>query len=84
MNDKKRLRRIIEGDKYLLKSGDIVTWSYRHHLNKKSSFINTKTGVFLRSIPSRSKPDEWWFPMCLVHFEGNKNPSKVKIEELEL
>jgi len=79
-----RLRKIQEGEKHLLEPGDIVYWQYTHHLNSKSSFVNTKKGVFIRNIKHPVKSDTWWNPMCLVQFAGNKNASRVQRDELFL
>ena len=66
-------------------AGDKVKWSYLHWLNSKSNVTRTKTGVYLREIATmrieggmrNSTPTH-----CYVHFEGNKNPSKVLIREV--
>ena len=83
MNNK-RLRKIQNGASYLFEKGDIVYWQYTHHLNSKSSFVNTKKGVFVRNIKHPFKSDEWWNPMCLVQFDSNKNASRVQRDELFL
>ena len=66
-------------------AGDKVKWSYLHWLNSKSSVRRTKTGVFLRNIKTtkvdggmRRDTAEY----CHVHFEGNKNYSRVLISEV--
>ena len=80
----KRLRKINEGASYLFEKGDVVYWEYTHHLNSKSSFVNTKKGVFIRNIEHPKRSDQWWTPLSLVQFKGNKNPSRVRRRELFL
>ena len=66
-------------------NGDKVKWSYTHHLNSKSSVIITKTGVFVRYIVSKKVMGgcRWSTrEYCLVHFEGNKNPSRVLVADI--
>ena len=55
--------------------GDCVEWTYKHFLNRKSFTHITKRGKFVRMIGISSGE-------CLVHFRGNKNPSRVKAEEI--
>ena len=67
--------------------GDRVTWTYKHTLNRKSSTYITKEGTFI----TRCKPNAnkglanmmWNTDFAIVHFDGNKNPSKVLIIELQ-
>ena len=68
------------------KKGDRIKWSYTHHLNSKSSKVITKKGVFLRGITIQRRDGGMSWPeteYCFVHFDGNKNPSRVLIEEVE-
>ena len=64
-----------------LRLDDNVIWAYRHHLNHKSITIIVKRGRFLRQVKHR-RP-YYGEPMAYVWFEGNKNPSKVPLWELE-
>jgi len=66
-------------------AGDKVKWSYLHWLNSKSNVRRTKTGVFLRNITTKKvdggmRRDVTEY--CHVHFEGNKNSSRVLISEV--
>lgn len=68
-----------------IKEGDRVSWSYIHSLNSKSSTIRKKEGVFIRPVRSEkidggSRTTSYEY--SLVHFEGNKRPSRVKTKEL--
>ena len=83
VRDKKRFRKIIEGNKTLFREKDKIEWSYEHHLNSKSSLILTKYGIFIRYIHHRGR-DQPFRKMCFVHFEGNKNPSRVRVEDISL
>ncbi len=56
-----------------MKTGDKVSWTYRHNLNSRSYTYKTKTG-FIKSI----KGD-----FSKVHFKGNIYPSKVLTRELK-
>ena len=87
MEEKKRLRKIIEGNKLLFEPGDKIQWTYRHMLNRKSSTLITKYGLFIKYITSNYKDGGsrgTHTVFCYVHFKGNKNKSKIKISELEL
>jgi len=73
-------------EKRTFRAGDCVKWTYKHYLNANSSTLITKRGKFIRKIHSvvgemynRHGVNEF----CLVHFEGNKNPSRIRIEEIE-
>jgi len=66
--------------------GDIVLWEYEHHLNSKSSVIRTKKGKFIRRIKSVKRDGGCirdYYKYCLVHFRGNKNPSRILISEIK-
>jgi len=54
--------------------GDRVKWTYRHWLNRKSFTYITKEGTLVGST-TKGK--------VKVHFEGNKYPSRIKLEQLE-
>ncbi len=60
------------------KRGDLVQWSYTHNLNKNSSIRITKVGVFIRNVCHEVGAGQ----DVVVHFNGNKNPSKVPLKEL--
>ena len=84
--EKKRLRKISEGNKKLFILGDKIKWSYKHNLNSKSAIIITKTGRFIRYITSTYKDGGFRgdrIIFCLVQLSCNKNPSKIKISKLE-
>jgi len=62
-----------------VKLGDKVIWQYRHQIGRKYSSKKTKIGVVVEILrPTHAEPTE-----AKVHFEGNKNPSKVKIKDLK-
>ncbi len=87
MKTRKRHHEIIKGNKLLFKPGDEIQWTYEHTLNRKSSIMITKTGVFCRYIQSHYKDGGMRGIKTIfayVRFEGNKNPSKIKITELEI
>ncbi|MCK4817434.1 hypothetical protein KA005_16810 [bacterium] len=87
MNNRKRLQEIIKGNKLLFKPGDKIHWTYRHALNSKSSTLITKYGLFLRYVTSNYKDGGsrgTHTIFCYVQFEGNKNPSKIRIDEMML
>jgi len=73
-------------EKNTFQDGDVVQWKYKRHLNSRSTVIITKTGKFVRKIRSVKK-DVWnnyvYYSHCLVHFDGNKKPSRVPISEIE-
>jgi len=68
-----------------MKKGQRVTWSYKHWLNSKSFTVITKTGTFLREGSSQRKVDVMSWPerFAIVHFDGNKNSSRVKLNEIK-
>lgn len=67
-----------------MKAGDTVKWTYRHHLNSKSSFLNSKEGILIE-ITGKIKNKRYVSgSYAKVHFEGNKHPSIVPIKELEV
>ena len=53
--------------------GDSVEWTYEHSLNSISRVMRTKRGKVV------SVGNEF----CYVHFEGNKNKSRVRKSELK-
>lgn len=65
-----------------MRAGVRVTWGYLHSLGRNYT-KRVKHGSFVRMI----KQPEWMkgkgYPRwCLVHFDGNKNPSRVRFSEL--
>ena len=73
-------------EKRIFRKDDCVLWTYKHYLNSKAYTLITKKGKFIRRIKSKrvdggASWDEYEY--CLVHFRGNKNPSRVKIEEIK-
>lgn len=64
--------------------GGRVQWTYRHHLNTKSSVLLTKVGVFeglcRHTVKHWRKHDSK--QMVWVHFDGNKRASKVPMCEI--
>ncbi|MCK4759957.1 MAG: hypothetical protein KAT69_07890 [Candidatus Aminicenantes bacterium] len=78
-----RLKKYLKEKKII--DGDKVQWTYIHHLNSKSSVRKTKVGKFIRGITSERVDGGSRITHVtygLVHFEGNKNPSRVLISEL--
>lgn len=61
---------------------DRVQWSYRHHLNSRSSFIRTRVGTYHGLIAHRAgyKGKQ----MASVYWDGNKWETQVPIDELRL
>lgn len=67
-----------------MKPGDIVRWTYRHHLNSRSSILRSKEGVLI-GITGKVKNKRYVSGShAKVHFKGNKHPSIVPIKEIEL
>ncbi len=66
-----------------MNSGDRIKWSYRHFLNRKSSFVRTKYGVYIRLVKHPTPPDARWPQCAVVRFDGNKRVSRVPHCELE-
>lgn len=66
----------------MFKVGDRIKWQYNHHLNSKSYFVNVKTGVFIRIIKHREHWKHHCCDIAVVKFDGNKNPSRVPLDEL--
>lgn len=70
-----------------LKLGEKIAWQYTHQ-NGRSRFERVKTGKFIREIRSpvwirEANQRGMGYPVwCLVHFDGNKNPSRVMRSEL--
>jgi len=83
-SERKRLRQIAGGDKTLFKPGDKVEWTYDHWLNSKSCTRITKEGVFVRYINSRYKTSAINLLFCYVHWNGNKNPTRISAMYLKL
>ena len=68
------------------KKGDRIIWTYQHHLNSKSVTIRVKHGTLIREIVAKRHDTGMSWPeinYALVHFDGNKNLSRVPINELE-
>lgn len=61
--------------------GDKVYYRYEHFLNSTTSTWRTKKGTFIRLIKRRNKNAE---ELALVHFHGNKNPSRIPYNKLRL
>ena len=60
-------------------SGEVVAWQYRHCLGRNRTTI-TKFGEYIGQIKhtKRHTGDR----LAMVHFEGNKRPSKVPLDDL--
>ena len=67
-----------------MKAGDRVKWTYKHQLNSKSFTWITKEGTLLEITGSVKNKCYVSGNYAKVHFNGNKYPSKVQIEELKL
>jgi len=66
--------------------GDKVLWQYDHWVGRGYTSI-TKKGKFIREVVSKKRSPSYchsFVKYCMVHFEGNKNPSKVPIEHVYL
>ncbi|MES0445044.1 MAG: hypothetical protein ABUJ92_00725 [Desulfobacterales bacterium] len=63
-----------------IKSGDRVSWMYRHHLNSRSSTAKTKHGDYYGKIKHTYRYDGP--QLAVVKFDGNKRASRVPFEEL--
>jgi len=73
-------------EKRTFRKGDIVKWTYKHHLNSKQFTLITKIGKFISKIDTKRVDGGMrWIERdyCKVHFKGNKQPSKVLIDEIE-
>jgi len=67
-----------------MKEGDIVEWTYKHWLNRKSYTLITKRGV-IKEITGKVKNKRYVSrPYEKVHFDGNKHPSIVPLKELTI
>lgn len=66
----------------MFEPGDRVIWAYTHRLNRKSRLVRIKHGAFIRYVYTRTRRSSWG-QKCLVHFDGNKNPSTIYKHELE-
>ena len=78
-----RLKKHLEQKK--IRVGDKVKWSYTHHLNSKSSIVRVKKGVFISFIRSEEVCGGSRITTShygKVHFDGNKNPSRVLVADL--
>lgn len=65
-------------------AGQRVRWQYTHHLNSRSSIEIAKHGTCIRQMRERKGLQQPLHPeIVLVHFDGNKTLSKVKLAELE-
>lgn len=66
--------------------GDKITWTYEHSLNSRSKTLITKTGLFRSKC--RHTAIHWRksyaVQMAWVDFDGNKNRSRVPLDELRL
>lgn len=63
-----------------MEQGDLIIYQYTHWLNSRSKTVISKEGYFIRYVTKRNgKIDK-----CLVMLNGNKNPSKVWINEVHL
>lgn len=64
-------------------AGQRVRWQYTHYLNSRSSIEIAKDGTCIRQMRDKKglqRPIHT--DIVLVHFDGNKTLSKVKLEEL--
>jgi hypothetical protein len=63
-----------------------IVWRYRHHTNRRTSFLREKHGIFV--VMKLEKRYNTWGPyqysttLCKVHFDGNSNMSIVPVAEL--
>lgn len=65
-----------------IKAGDRIQWTYRHHLNSRSSVMITKSGVF-KEVSGKLKNKRYVSgSVAVVHFDGNKHPSRVPYSEI--
>lgn len=68
-----------------MKYGDRIYWNYTHSTGR-ARFTRTKRGIYVSK--ARHTIKHWRKPnakqMAWVHFIGNKNYSKVPLEELEV
>jgi hypothetical protein len=72
--------------------GDVVKYIYRHWLNSKQSTLIAKYGVYLREVDARKSNrakripqyNSETSPYSIVHFKGNKTPSKVLTKKLSI
>ena len=58
-----------------------VVWKYRHYLNTRSVLTRAKQGEYFGKI--RHTVKHQGPQLALVHFDGNKHPSRVPYDELE-
>ena len=65
-------------------AGDKIKWSYRHFLNRKSSLMRTKYGIYIRLVKHPTPPTKIWPQCAVVQFDGNKRVSRIPCCELEL
>ena len=70
-------------EKRTFREGDKIKWTYKHYLNSKSYTLITKVGKYIRKIATPICNQDDKYEYCLVHFEGNKHPSRVLISEIE-
>lgn len=76
--------KISSAPKYGLTWGDKVSWTYSHALNTKSRTDRTLVGKFtgLSHHTRRHWAKPYAKQLAFVHFEGNKNNSRVPVDEL--
>ena len=66
-----------------MEAGDRVNWTYEHHLNRYSSVYITKEGTLIKFTGETKSVRYVSGKFALVHFDGNKHPSKVLVSELK-
>lgn len=77
--------KIVDAPEYGLKWGDKVEWTYSHALGGGSRTMRTLVGTFtgLSHHTRRHWQKYMAKQMAFVHFEGNKNNSRVPVSELK-
>jgi len=63
-----------------MKSGDLISWEYTHHLNSKSRCQIMKHGEYIGLIKHTARYNGP--QLAMVHFQGNKRVSRVPLFEL--
>lgn len=64
-----------------MKSRDLISWTYTHHLNRRSSTRITKHGEYYGKVRHTSRYNGP--QLAVVQFYGNKRASRVPFDELE-
>lgn len=66
-----------------LAPGVRVSFSYYHHLNRKSVVLRTKYGVVVRTVKHR---EGTFFnqPEVVVQFDGNERPTRIEMSRIDI